>query len=43
MGIESEEFMKALESIIDPQDLRWVRIMARNLHFWSSESNHNIL
>jgi flavorubredoxin len=24
MGIESEEFMKALESIIDPQDLRWV-------------------
>jgi hypothetical protein len=24
IGIESEEFMKALESIIDPQDLRWV-------------------
>ena len=24
MGMESEEFMKALESIIDPQDLRWV-------------------
>ncbi len=24
MGIESEEFMKALESIIDPQDLKWV-------------------
>jgi hypothetical protein len=24
MGIESEEFMKALESTIDPQDLRWV-------------------
>jgi flavorubredoxin len=24
MGIESEEFMKALESIINPQDLRWV-------------------
>ena len=24
MGIESEEFMKALESVIDPQDLRWV-------------------
>jgi flavorubredoxin len=24
MGIEREEFMKALESIIDPQDLRWV-------------------
>jgi len=24
MGIESEEFMKALESIIDPQGLRWV-------------------
>jgi flavorubredoxin len=24
MGIESEEFLKALESIIDPQDLRWV-------------------
>jgi hypothetical protein len=24
MGIESEEFMKALESIIDPQELRWV-------------------
>jgi flavorubredoxin len=24
MGIASEEFMKALESIIDPQDLRWV-------------------
>jgi flavorubredoxin len=24
MGIESAEFMKALESIIDPQDLRWV-------------------
>ncbi len=24
MGIESEEFMKALESIIDPKDLRWV-------------------
>lgn len=26
MGIESEEFMKALRSIIDPQDLRWVWI-----------------
>lgn len=24
MGIESEDFMKALESVIDPQDLRWV-------------------
>ena len=24
MGVEPEEFMKALESIIDPQDLRWV-------------------
>ncbi|MGD9039838.1 MAG: MBL fold metallo-hydrolase [Desulfobacteraceae bacterium] len=24
MGIESEEFMEALESIIDPPDLRWV-------------------
>jgi flavorubredoxin len=24
MGIASEEFMKALESIIDPRDLRWV-------------------
>lgn len=24
MGIESPEFMKSLESIIDPQDLRWV-------------------
>jgi flavorubredoxin len=24
MGNESEEFMKALESIIDPQDLKWV-------------------
>ncbi len=24
MGIEAEEFMKALESIIDPQDLRWI-------------------
>jgi flavorubredoxin len=24
MGIESEEFMQALASIIDPQDLRWV-------------------
>jgi len=24
MGIESDAFMKALESIIDPQDLRWV-------------------
>ena len=24
MGIDSVEFMKALESIIDPQDLRWV-------------------
>ncbi len=24
MGIESEAFMKALEAIIDPQDLRWV-------------------
>jgi flavorubredoxin len=24
MGIDSEEFMKALESAIDPQDLRWV-------------------
>ena len=24
MGIDSEEFMKALESIIDPQDLKWV-------------------
>ncbi len=26
MGIDSAEFMKALESIIDPQDLRWVWI-----------------
>ncbi|MFZ0945002.1 MAG: MBL fold metallo-hydrolase [Syntrophobacteraceae bacterium] len=26
MGIESEEFMKALSSIIDPQDLRWILI-----------------
>jgi len=24
MGIDSEEFIKALESIIDPQDLKWV-------------------
>ena len=24
MGIESEEFMKALKSIIDPRDLKWV-------------------
>jgi flavorubredoxin len=24
MGIESKEFMKALESVIDPEDLRWV-------------------
>ncbi|MHC4707496.1 MAG: oxygen-binding di-iron domain-containing protein [Planctomycetota bacterium] len=24
MGIESEEFMEALASVIDPQDLRWV-------------------
>ncbi len=24
MGIESEEFMKAIESIIDPHDLKWV-------------------
>ncbi|RJQ53314.1 MAG: MBL fold metallo-hydrolase [Desulfobacteraceae bacterium] len=24
MGIESEAFMKALESVIDPQDIRWV-------------------
>ena len=24
MGIESKEFMRALESIIDPRDLRWV-------------------
>jgi flavorubredoxin len=24
MGIDSEEFMKALSSVIDPQDLRWV-------------------
>jgi flavorubredoxin len=24
MGIENEEFMKALESIIDPHDLKWV-------------------
>jgi flavorubredoxin len=24
MEIESEEFMKALESIIDPHDLKWV-------------------
>ncbi len=24
MGIDSESFMKALESIIDPQDLKWV-------------------
>jgi flavorubredoxin len=24
MGIESEEFTKALESVIDPQDLKWV-------------------
>jgi len=26
MGIDSEEFIKALESIIDPQDLKWVWI-----------------
>lgn len=26
LGIESEEFMKALESVIDPPDLRWVWI-----------------
>jgi flavorubredoxin len=26
MGIESDEFMKALESIIDPHDLKWVWI-----------------
>ena len=26
MGIDSEEFMKALESVIDPGDLRWVWI-----------------
>jgi flavorubredoxin len=24
MGIDSEEFMKALESVIDPRDLKWV-------------------
>jgi flavorubredoxin len=24
MGIDSEDFMKALESIIDPQDLKWI-------------------
>lgn len=24
MGMDSEDFMKALESVIDPQDLRWV-------------------
>jgi len=24
MGIDSEEFMKALKSVIDPQDLKWV-------------------
>ena len=24
MGIDSEEFMKALESVIDPMDLRWI-------------------
>jgi flavorubredoxin len=24
MGIDSEEFLKALESVMDPQDLRWV-------------------
>jgi flavorubredoxin len=24
MGIESEQFMEALESVIDPQDLKWV-------------------
>ena len=24
MGIESEEFMEALESVIDPQDLKWI-------------------
>ncbi|MEJ2683262.1 MAG: MBL fold metallo-hydrolase [Candidatus Sulfobium sp.] len=24
MGIDSGEFMKALESVIDPHDLRWV-------------------
>ncbi len=24
MGIESEQYMKTLESIIDPQDLKWV-------------------
>jgi flavorubredoxin len=26
MGIESEEFMKVLESVIDPRDLKWVWI-----------------
>jgi flavorubredoxin len=26
MGIESDNFMKALESVIDPQDLKWVWI-----------------
>lgn len=26
MGIDSEEFMKALESVIDPRDLKWVWI-----------------
>jgi flavorubredoxin len=24
MGIDSEEFMKALKSVIDPRDLKWV-------------------
>ena len=24
MGVDSDEFMKALESVIDPQDLKWV-------------------
>jgi flavorubredoxin len=29
MGIESDGFMKALESIIDPHDLKWVWLRSR--------------
>ena len=37
MGIESEEFMKALESIIDPQDLKWVWLRACAKITWQIE------
>jgi len=37
MGIESEEFMKALESIIDPQDLKWVWLRACAKITWQNE------